>query len=303
MDIKEIGAQFSLVVKKAERVSHAILSEVYIINGTHVLRSRVLESGVIDRFKNECVLIDHIRSRVPIQFPSLISTKDGTNHLIIDKFLWTAYPLIQGDILCSWWELEKLSPEQEKNTFVTLKKLHTDTAGILSDVSDITQYHFLNDVRQRFSDPDPLLSEKEKKRIQQSIDYVVAREERFAESEKCFVHGDYHPGNTIFKGSKVVGLLDLDWSRKGYGIEDLAYTVMMFLRDYRLPKFLFKKEKLANYIKWYDLAREQVRDLHEYLILYTFYDVHLFDRLSSIPDPKKFRAFQRAFLNEICEQF
>lgn len=303
MDVKEIASHFGITVAEAKRVSHAAISYVYILNGTHVLRSRVLEPGVFERFENECILLDHVRSKVSAAFPDLLSTKDSTKYFLDGELLWTAYPLIEGDVLCNWWELYNLSPEQERNTFTTLRGLHDKTAGQLIDVADAVQYRFLDDMEGKLSNPAQPLDDVLRMRVEQAIEYLRSRERDLTEEQKCFVHGDYHPGNLLFNGDTIVGLLDTDWSRKGNGIEDLAYTIMMFMRDYRKDAFTFDEAILARCLKWYGLPEDEKLTFYKYLILYAFHDVDLFDRFDTIPHPEKTRTFQRAFLAEVCSRF
>lgn len=46
--------------------------------------------------------------------------------------------------------------------------------------------------------------------------------------EKHFVHGDWHPGNLLFKGSDIVAVLDFDSVKYGEPIADLANACLQF---------------------------------------------------------------------------
>jgi aminoglycoside phosphotransferase (APT) family kinase protein len=303
MTIEAIAQEFGITVTSAKKVALAVLSNVYIINGTHVLRSRTLEPCMKERFVHEYTLLNLARTKIPVQFPALCTTTSGADHVIDGAVLWTMYPLIPGDVLCSWWELFKLTPEQEQNIFVTLGTLHRNTAGALTSISREGQYDLIADIRTRFADPDPKMSEMEHARISTALERATARNAALTEQELCFVHGDFHPGNIVFSGNTVTGLLDTDWSRKGYGIEDLAYTLMTFMRDYRADAFTFDQQQFERYLAWYGLPQEAYADFVEYFILYTLFDLHLFDRTNTIPHPEKTREFQRAFLRAVCERF
>ncbi len=42
------------------------------------------------------------------------------------------------------------------------------------------------------------------------------------------VHGDFHPGNVFFQGSKVVAVFDLDWAHRGASLRDIGDGLMFF---------------------------------------------------------------------------
>ncbi len=45
---------------------------------------------------------------------------------------------------------------------------------------------------------------------------------------QVIVHGDFHPGNLLFRGGKATTLLDLEYCSLGNPLVDLSYGVMMF---------------------------------------------------------------------------
>jgi len=50
----------------------------------------------------------------------------------------------------------------------------------------------------------------------------------FAEMNRTFVHGDWHPGNLLFRGGEVVAVLDFDSSRLEPRVSDVANGALQF---------------------------------------------------------------------------
>ncbi len=300
MDVKEIAKRFGIEAISVEPVKSAVLSEVYVINNEYILRSRVLDANTVSKFNNEQYLLDEVRKIIEIKLPNLLNTESGYKYFIDKNSLWTAYSLIKGEILCAWWNLEKLSEEQKKKVFITLRELHLKTAGKFD--YDKSYYDFIEDVTQRLSNIGNNISTDELTRIQKAVNIVKNFKNNIQKKDICFVHGDYHPGNIIFKGNKIVGLLDFDFSRLGSYLEDLAYTIMMFLRNYQRP-FEFNEKEYFQFLDWYEIKKEDISVFNEYLILYTFYDLHLFTELKQLPNRDIFIEYQRNFLKDVCSRF
>jgi Ser/Thr protein kinase RdoA (MazF antagonist) len=53
---------------------------------------------------------------------------------------------------------------------------------------------------------------------------IVASDER----THGVIHGDYHPGNVLFRGEEVVGVLDYEYCRRDSQLFDVAYATMTF---------------------------------------------------------------------------
>lgn len=302
MTLQEIAEQFGIGVSKFRQVEHAVLSQVYIVDEKYILRSRVFRPGILDRFKNEQNLLKVIRGLTPIKFPELIQTRTGVNYIINGDLLWTMYPLIEGDIWCSWWELEKLTDEQTRMIFVALSDLHTRTTGKLGVIDINVQYDFIEDIQEWLPGSGDIIESYEYKRLHQAIRAVKDFRTRLKEEDLCFIHGDCHPGNIVCRENKIVGFLDTDWARKGSYIEDLAYTLMTFMRNYRHP-FKFREEIYRKFLTWYGLKEKNIKILNEHIILYVFYDFHLFHGAERVPDKDKMFKFQREFLKDICMRF
>jgi len=302
MDIKKIAEQFNIKTIKIKPIKNAILSKVYVINNEYILRSRTLEINSIQKLNSEQFLLNKVRKIIKIKLPDLLGTKSKREYFIDGNSLWTAYPLIKGEIICAWWNFEKLSEKQKERVFVTLRELHLKTLGKLKNISSNNQYDFVDDVIQRLSSIGNQITTKELKRIQKAINIIKDFRDSLQEKNFCFVHGDYHPGNIIFQKDRVIGLLDFDFARKGSYLEDLAYTLMMFLRNYQGP-FEFREKDYLKFLGWYGIKKGHIPILNEYLILYTFYDFHLFRDLEQLPKQSMFIQYQKDFLKDVCTRF
>lgn len=302
MDIKEIAGQFDIQAVNLDQIKHAVLSQVYIIDNKYVLRSRALESDTLLRFENEQNLLSAVRSISPLKFPNLLKTKSGQNYIIDGDLMWTAYPMILGDIWCNWWELDKLADKKIKIIFAALSELHSKTAGKLVDINIGRQYNFLNDITKWLLGIGDVISSDERQRIIRAIKAVNDFKTELHDEDYCFVHGDFHPGNIVFQEDRVIGLLDTDWARKGSYLEDLAYTLMTFLRDYQHP-FKFREDLYQKYLAWYGIKEKDIKIFNEYFILYIFYDLYLFCNSGQLNNRDKLLQFQREFLKDACLRF
>lgn len=47
-------------------------------------------------------------------------------------------------------------------------------------------------------------------------------------STAAYIHGDYHPGNILFAGNEVRGIVDFDYLAYGPRLYDIAYSLTMF---------------------------------------------------------------------------
>jgi homoserine kinase type II len=66
-------------------------------------------------------------------------------------------------------------------------------------------------------------------------------------------HGDYHPGNLKFDGSKVVGLFDLDWSKIDARTFDIGVALTYFCASWDASRMesYFGLDRAASFLKGY----------------------------------------------------
>lgn len=117
---------------------------------------------------------------------------------------------------------------------------------------------------------------------------------------RCFVHGDFHPGNILFVGEKINGLIDTDWCRASVHFEDIAYLIVMMLRDYRYDTFeSVDVNLLEQAMSWYRISGRERFDLIEYIVATAAHEMHLFSRY--FPDSPKHLEFQRQMVEKITD--
>lgn len=298
-DIESIAADFDLDAGSFSKASNTILSFVYIGNG-HVFRARTLEHDTIEKFEREQGLIDALRSLTPIQFPSLLPSRAGAPYVLRNERLWTAYPIIEGDILCNWWEMEKMSDKELLLMFKTLRGLHESSRGKLSHVPRSEGQSVV--LRRWLASAEGSLAPSQMRLVERACDVVGDSERSLSDGERCFVHADYHPGNIIFRNGQIVGLVDTDWSRTGHYLEDVSYSVMTAMRDYR-HTFHFDEAKFDVFLKWYDVPAGDRGLLSHYMVLAIFYDFFLFSTRREFTHRPHIISLQEAFLEDAVTRF
>ena len=291
-------AEFGIRASQATRAPHSNLAAVYIIDDAYVLRARHLSRSLDDILKNERELLVAVRRLFSIKFPELLSAQKGKKYIAEGANAWTLYPLIQGDTLCGWTELYyALDPDQWKRVFSFMRDLHEKTQGRIP-LSE-PRHGFARDVEKRLANVGDSISNFARTRIQRAIERVAEYEIR--RTERCFVHGDIHPGNMIFSKGEITGLIDVDWCRAGLDLEDLAYLVMMAVRDYRKPCFeTLDRDFFENCLNQYGLHQTDRSILDEYMVLYTLYDLDLFFSTPQMSKRSFFVEYQRGMVEKLC---
>lgn len=71
-----------------------------------------------------------------------------------------------------------------------------------------------------------------------------------ASGGKPFIHGDFHPGNVLFKSASLVAVLDLDYCRIGNLRDDLAYGAALF--GLNIANASYSQEKAEAFWKGYN---------------------------------------------------
>ena len=297
VDPLSIAAKFGVEAASAKRAPRSNLSSVYILDDAYVLRSRDAAPSLGEALERERLLLAALGALVPVSFPVLMNTRDGKKFVEIEGKAWTLYPLIRGDVLCGWQELYYAIKEEEWEAVLSfMRQMHDATRGKLP--AQTSPYSFARDVGGQLDRVGKMISEHAQKRMRRALDIVAVYE---AEHTQSFVHGDLHPGNMLFSGGKVVGLIDVDWCRAGVWAEDLGYLAMMALRDYRKNVFLnLDKEFFARILDWYGVPESERATLYEYIVLYTFYDFALFEWSPQMPKQALNIGYQRGMVEKLC---
>ena len=117
-------------------------------------------------------------------------------------------------------------------------------------------------------------------------------------TKACFVHGDFHHGNILAREGTIVGFIDLDWCRVGNAFEDLAFTMMMLMRDYETWSTEFRWQRYHAVLHAYGFS-DDASILNDYTALYALFDCHVF-KSAAFENAADFYEYQKAFLETLC---
>ena len=85
-------------------------------------------------------------------------------------------------------------------------------------------------------------SEKE---IQKYIDYL--KENDFEKKYNTFIHGDFHYGNILWINSEINGVIDWEYSGRGFKEQDIAWAITLRCNQ----KFMDNKEDIDDFLNGY----------------------------------------------------
>ena len=222
---------FGLDTQRICQPPDAKLAQVYLVEDRYVLRSRPLEPDTPERFAAECVLCDDVAKLTGFCFPQYEPCKTGACYVMEKNCFWTLHRLIPGRPLGGWFELHRIDPSVNRQVLDTLRLLHTKTAGRFDD-KFVDRTRLLQLVSPALLQASGFLKSTVLARLETAFDRVARFCGSYASQEGCFVHGDFHHGNILAHAGRIVGFIDLDWCRVSSPYEDLAFTLMMMLRDY-----------------------------------------------------------------------
>ena len=79
-------------------------------------------------------------------------------------------------------------------------------------------------------------------------------------NHNCFIHGDFHYANLLWKNDSISGIIDFEYSGKGFKEQDIAWALILrpnqkFMNNYKdIKYFLEGYKKISNYdektLKW-----------------------------------------------------
>lgn len=203
--------------------------------GRYLLKRRVIgRDGVARvRFCHEIQL--HLAAR-RFPLPKLISSRtEGSTILVINDFIYELFEYIPGDNYDS-------SLDATFDAGRALGLFHRLLAGFKSKVFSPTSasYHNARGVEEHMGMVEQKLPEPEGgggggaaailSRLKVSYQDAAKRVEAlgFSQWPKQIVHGDWHPGNMLFNGSRVSAVIDYDTARVCPRIIDIANGVLQF---------------------------------------------------------------------------
>lgn len=298
-DLNEVLSEYGIVPESIRKAEQASLSDVHIVDGEYVLRSREWSPGCGAYLAEERGFLVRVAELTKLQVPILLPTRSGAYHVRKDDIAWTVYRRIPGYLSGTWQRLDLMKDSHIRTLFGALRDIHRLTAGRLSEFG--FRRNYVQEVDRRFGDISDILSADVRDRVRGVLERIARVEERLPEDEVVYIHGDYHPGNVIFDDSETVsGLIDTDWGGTGHAFQDVAYFIMMLFRNYEKPRFVFDERKLSKYMEWYGVSEQERLLLMDFLILSIVYDVYVFKYLNQDPDRKRHFDYQLGMLGELC---
>jgi len=296
--ITEILKTFGKNNLQVRRPEDAKLAQVYFVEDRYVLRSRSLGANTISRFTAECNLCEKVADLTGYHFPQYERCNTGKRYLIKDDYFWTLHKLIPGKPLGSWFELHRLDPSINRQVLNALRRLHNMTSGCFES-KHIDRSRLIELVTPALNEAPSFLSEKALNRLWDAINKVSQYCESYTTEAGCFVHGDFHHGNILAYKNRIIGFIDLDWCRISSLYEDLAFTLMMLMRDYRNWSHSFQWSKYYQLLDYYRF-KGNINLLNDHLILYTLFDCDVF-KSASFDDAGVYLKYQKIFLETLCQ--
>src|SRR5262245_6312525 len=297
--LEPIAASFAVTLESSERVAHAALSEVYVLEDPagrrYVLRGQSAELENIARLARAARLADQVRPLLDVELPRFCESS-GQKYAVQNGLSWPLFPCIEGEVVCSWRNCHKATNADIEAGARALRAAHRATQGAFHDDQ---RSFFIVDIKAKLSAIEETLSETVLARVRDAIENLEATISDLSRESLAFVHGDFHLGNVIMDGGRVRGFIDVDWSRIGHPFEDLALFAMMTMRDYTTRSYDNEGAVLERIKTAYGLAARETGLLSDYFILSVLHDVYVFKHM--IVDPNApYLDYQVRMLERSC---
>jgi len=298
--IRAITSEFNINFSKKSRIKEAIVSSVYILDDIFVLRSQTLEGvRTVNQLRLERKLIKSVRGNTHFLFPDLMKNKSGDFFFFQENVAWMIYPIIPGKTLCTWYDLYKLNDDERKNIFLALRQLHNDTRGVYNG---IVENSFVKLAEEKLEQGEEWLPMDQFKKIKKALKVIESTEKSILRKDCCFIHGDFHAGNIIFnEKSEISGFVDTDLCSFGPFYQDLAYSIELFLVDYRHP-VAFDPKILRKYAGLYGVSEVEYKILLNYIIWYAYREAWFFNDSGFLPNQKFYFEYQKNMLRILCNE-
>ncbi len=293
----EILASFGVSARSVKKPPDAKLAAVYIVDDRYVLRSRPLQGDNESRFTAERNLLEAVAGFTGSRFPEYRTAMNGNPFVIRSGSFWTLHSLIPGVTLGNWYELHAAPPHADREVLTALRRLHDSTRGRFSEAS-LSRAFFPEMIRSLLGEGSGFLSTHAAQRVEASFLRVEAFSRTYPEEDACFVHGDFHHGNILAMDGKVAGFIDLDWCRAAHPLEDLAFTLMMLLRNYDAWSPAFQRRRYNELISLYGYTGD-ASILNDYIVLYALFDCDVFKK-TSFENAENYYTYQTQFLEILC---
>jgi aminoglycoside phosphotransferase len=292
---------FGISARNIVKQPQAALSDVYIIDDVFVLRSRSLRGNYLKKLENECQLTKLVANKCGLKVPQYMSGENNLKIFIDNNIGWTLYNMINGKTLCTWYNLYLLSAKNIDEMLKALKMLHSQTKGAVLDDSISFRQNISEICCEILAKTDHFLLTGTINKIKESIRLVERYNMALLPTEKCILHGDYHPGNILFNNSKIVGMIDTENICYGSPLEDLGFTIMMFMRNFQ-KEFEFDVRRYEYLKKCYNNTIAENAILASFVLLFALFDLDTFENSASESGLRKYSKYQRSMVSKIADQ-
>jgi Ser/Thr protein kinase RdoA (MazF antagonist) len=253
------SSSLSLVAKVKDKTSGPII--------TYCLKSHAA-GKTCERVEAQHDAVMKIRSAGFHLLPSAVRTVSGASVFSAESKLWSMYDFVESApafdwTYCTWGEEEAAAAGQ------ALASLHFASAKVKVSALDVGSPRVLDNVESwlraaviklasnagdAFALREPLTTS-----LFDSLTRLVGELRSAQIEEALLLHGDYHPGNLLFKSSsKVAGVVDYDDLQIGQRVQDVAYGALTFALGSEkenaaaVDESVVSEQRLSAFLKAYE---------------------------------------------------
>jgi aminoglycoside phosphotransferase (APT) family kinase protein len=289
---------FGIQARSIKKPLAAKLTSVFVVDDRYLLRSRRYLDDTERSFAAERELLPFVRDLTGFEFPRYQPSEDGRYFFVDGPSFWTLHRLIPGQSLGNWYELHCTPPDTDREVMIVLRQLHDSTTGRFAEAS-ISRTFFSELLQPALTQAPAFLTDHSLQTIRSSFQRMKEFAGAYRANQACFVHGDFHHGNVLANNGKIVGFVDLDWCRVGHAFEDLGFTMMMLVRDYRTWSTELRWQRYHELLSHYRFDGDP-SILNDYMALYALFDCSVF-KSATFEAATKFYEYQKTFLETLCE--
>ena len=175
----------------------------------------------------EHALMRHLADK-GIGGPLPVETRDGETAVCDRADVYELQHLVEG----SAFDPDDL--EQLRAAAAGLADFHAALDDFAPPVpKDLPRYDDPKNIRTGYESLLPQATPEQAHGIRLVLDVVAALEADFPDAAyhalpHCIIHGDYHPANVLYAGTRLAGIFDLDWVSRQPRIRDLADGITYF---------------------------------------------------------------------------
>ena len=174
-------------------------------------RARGVDAPELVAFAHEVLLGCQARG---VCVPPLVGTRDDNNSMVqIDDRVYELFVYIEGTP-------DPRTPASAERAGALLAELHAAMDAMTTRWAAPVEAAVIDPARADRAAVDP--------EIRAGVRRVLGRAAGHAATERALVHGDWHPGNLVFRGDEPVAACDFDNARSGSRAREVAQGLAQF---------------------------------------------------------------------------